>query len=47
MSQSATQVTLSLSKGLQNDYLTDLSIETIKFDEELLRRNDLTKASKY
>ena len=40
-------MTLSLSEDLQNDDLTDLSTETVEFDEELLRRNDLAEASKH
>ena len=47
MSQSATWVTSSLSEDLQNDCLTDLSIETIKFDKELLKRDDLVRVSKH
>ena len=47
MSQSAMQVTLSLSEDSQNNSLTDLSLETVKFDEKLLRRNNLTEALKH
>ena len=38
---------MSLSEGSQNDDLTDLSTETVEFDEKLLKRNDLMKASKH
>ena len=47
MSQSAIWVTLSLSEGLWNDDSADLSAEIVKFDEKLLRRNDLTEALKH
>ena len=47
MNQSAIQVTLSLSESLWNDSLTNLSTETVRFDEELLRRNDSAEALKH
>ena len=47
MSQSTTQVTLSLLEDSQNNDLTDLSTETVEFNKELLRRNDLIRASKH
>ena len=47
ISQSATWVTLSLLKDLQNNNLIDLSLEIVKFDEKLLKRDDLTRASKH
>ena len=47
MSQSTIQVTLSLSEDLQNNDLTDSSIEIVRFDEKLLKRNDLVRASKH
>ena len=40
-------MTLSLLEDLWNDSLTNLFAETVKFDEKLLRRNDLTEASKH
>ena len=40
-------MTLSLLEDLWNNDLTNLSIETVKFDEKLLKRNDLTEALKY
>ena len=47
MSQSVIQATSSSSEDLWNDSLTDLSIETVRFDEELLRRNNLAEALKH
>ena len=47
MSQSTTQATSSLSEDSRNNHSADLSIETVRLDEELLRRNDLIKASKH
>ena len=39
-------MTLSLLKDLQNNSLTNLSSETVRFDEKLLKRDDLIRASK-
>ena len=47
MSQSAMWVTSSLLEDSQNNSLTDLFTETVRFDEKLLRRNDAVRASKY
>ena len=47
ISQSATWATLSLLEDLQNNCLANLFIETIEFDEELLRRNDLAETLKH
>ena len=40
-------MTLSLSKDLWNNSLADLSLEIVRFNEKLLRRDDLVKASKH
>ena len=47
ISQSATWVTSSLLEDLQNNDLTNLSTETVRFDKKLLRRNSSAEASKY
>ena len=47
MSQSVIQATLSLLKDLWNNNSADLSLETIRFNKKLLRRDDSAEASKY
>ena len=38
---------MSLSRDLQNNDLADLSSKTVKFDEKLLKRDDLAEVSKH
>ena len=40
-------MTLSLSRDLWNDNLTNLSLEIVKFDKKLLRRDSLIRVLKY